>query len=261
MDKLKILIETYLEYQKERERFDNKLGSFTGKEDLIFNKLKQETHSIEIMIEKEMKLELKTEKLYTDYLSNIKGIKVINSAYLIGLLCKEREAKVWGDKRDSLPAYAKVLKEEKDYSIVRYPPVMQVARHASSIWKYCGIIPGSKLTKGSQINYNPLLKSIMFRVFTRLLQAKGEYYRLYKVFKRGYEERCPEPDKGTKKLKVHLGVKNMVMRVFMYNLFVMYKHFNNLPVEKPYVHILGHEFIKPFVDMPELEYLNIPKLC
>jgi flagellar motor protein MotB len=314
MEELRLLVETFIDFQKDRIRLGGRLRGvfeepeqtekesaekkstkkvekkteteklkqqkFEGKiEKGFFEQLEADSQDFEDRIEKEIKRALKGDELYTKYLSQIKGIGHMMSAYLIAWLAVEREVKIQGimkklgerkyeqkKKKETkvieLPSYAKLLEEnlKEKYIKVWMPPVMTVADHSSDLAKYCGIAPGSTLVHGQQIHYNPRLKTLMWKVFTQLLMARGEYANIYDEMKASYEKRCPEPDKGTKKLKVHLTTKNIVMRIFMRNLWLVYRHLNNLPKSEPHPATKGHKIIQPFIETAEgvetLDWIN-----
>lgn len=293
MDELRLLVETFVDFQKDRIRLGNRLQGVFGKpqsnekkptkkveekteQEEFFEKLQADADDFEKRIEIEIKKALKGNELYIKYLSQQKGIGTMMSAYLIAWLAVEREIKMQGitkklgekkyeqkklkeTKIIELPPYTKILEENlKDkYIRVWMPPVMTVADHPSDLCKYCGCAPKSKLVHGEQIHYNPRLKTLMWKILRQLLMAKGHWSEIYDTKKAGYAKRCPEPEKGTKKLKVHLTTKNIVMRQFMTNLWLVYRHLNKLPKSRPYPTVIGHEVEPPFIETAEgVEYLD-----
>jgi len=301
MEELRLLVETFIDFQKDRIRLGNRLqGVFEGQKETkkdgkieekrseekkpeekseqekFFEELEHDAHNFEKRIENEIKKALKGNELYTKYLSQQRGIGPMMSAYLIAWLGVDREIKMQGiirkleegiyeqkkkkeTKTIDLPPYAKVLEENlKDkYIRVWMPPVMTVGDHPSDICKYCGLAPKSRLVHGQKISYNPRLKTLMWKILKQLMMARGYWFEIYKQKKADYGKRCPEPEKGTKKLKVHLTTKNIVMRMFMTNLWLVYRHLNKMPKSRPYPTLIGHEVEPPFIETSEgVEYLT-----
>lgn len=135
-------------------------------------------------------------------------------------------------------------------------PVMEVAQNPSDLHKYCGLAPGSRKVSGTKISYNPKLKTLMFKIFTQFLKAKrGEWSRIFAQDKAEYDKRCPagKPERGTRKLKVHLTSKNIVMRKFMTNLWLVYRWQNGLSTTEPFAAKIGpqHSILQPFLETKE----------
>jgi len=253
MDKLRFLVETYLDYQKDRIRLENRLRSLPSElaEETFFKALAKDAHALEKQVAQEISRELENEPLWVSYLSRINGIGPTLAAYLIAWLCRNRTVKIWKRKKSiTLPPYAKVIEDTKTYTIIEMPPVFDVAANPSKIHKYCGLSPGSKKTKGEKITYNPKLKTLCWKIMRQLLMldARGvpiKYAELFRKEKAEYDKRCPQPEKGSRKLKVHRTTVKIVMRIFMTNLWVTYRRQKGLPVTEPYPSKLGHEMLTP----------------
>jgi len=278
MDKLRFLVESLVDYQKDRIRLGNRLLSLPEElqKETFFKELEAKEQGLENFISKEIGKEVKKEELYTRYLKRIKGIGPLISGYLLAWLSKSREFKIQGITKKvkdnvykqkkknetitlEIPEYGKVIEENlKDkWIMVKYLPVMTVATNPSKLHKYCGIIPDSRLKRGEATHFNPRLKTLMFKILTQLMKAKGHYYSIYLRKKREYNERCPEPEKGTKKLKVHLTAKNMTMRIFLTNYWKVFRKINNLPITDPYPSLKGHDIEPVFIETKEgVEYLD-----
>ncbi|HDH44770.1 MAG TPA: hypothetical protein ENG66_05200, partial [Thermococcus sp.] len=236
MEYLRFLVSTYYDYQKLRIALENRMRSLP--EDLaeksFFNVLMNEALNFEKRVEEEIKREVKKEELYEKYLKHIKGVGPVMSACLIAWLAKPRTVVMW--------------EKGKRKKVVTLEPVMKVANKPSQLFKYSGVAPGCRRVAGKRIEYNPKIKTLMYKLFLQLLKARGAYYQLYLQEKKRYEKRCPEPEKGSKKLKVHLTVKNIVMRRFLLNLWKVYRRLNNLPITQPYPGLKGHYIEPVFVD-------------
>jgi len=283
MDKLRFLVATRDDYQRDRIRLDNRALSmpeeFVG--DAFFKALASDVAELERLMDVEIAKELEMDPLYTEYLGLQKGVGPMMAGYLTAWLAREREFKVFGVKkkvRDGvymrlrkkkletwvLPSYATVLEENLTpkartemgpgkpkpmYVRVHMPAVMEVAQNPSDLHKYCGVSPGSKLKSQETAGFSPKLKTLMWKVFTQLLMAQGRWAEIYRIEKEDYARRCPEPDRGTKKLKVHLTSKNIVMRRFLTNFWLIFRKRKGLPITEPYPGaMLGHAVEGPFTE-------------
>lgn len=271
MDELRFLVETYLDYQKDRIRFDNRVRSLPEeyRKSTFFETLSEYVHGLEKKVAERITELVEEDPLYTRYLKYQKGVGPIMSGYLIAWLCRDREVQLNGivEKVGSnvykrkwkkqttvinLPPYTRLVEENipAKYIVVCMPPVMRVATNPSKLHKYCGLTPGSKMRRGSPTSFNPKVKTLMYKIFMQLLKAKGEWYNIYLRDKEEYAKRCPKTDKGSLKLKVHLTAKNIVMRKFMTNLWLVYRWMHGLPTTEPYPVKLGlqHEILRPFIE-------------
>lgn len=282
MDELRFLIETYLDYQKDRVRLQNRLRSLPAdvRGQSFLGELLATAFHLERRTKSRIEQQVESDPLYSEYLKYQKGIGKLLAGYLIGWLARERDFKIFGIvekigertyKRKyrkkivtlELPPYAKVLEEnlkgKPKYIRVWMPPVMKVAENPSDLHKYCGVVPQSRKKKGEQVDFNPRVKTLMWKIFRQFVMSRsgGEWTRIYKVDKKAYAERCPEPEKGSKKLKVYFTTKNIVMRKFLTNLWLVYRWQHNLPTTEPYPAKLGHTILKPFIETEDgIKYLR-----
>lgn len=279
MDRLRFLVETYVDYQKSRLQYEGRLRSLPEElqEDSLFKKLAEYSKAIETSMAKEISVMLKEEPLYMDYLQYQKGIGPMMAGYLIGWLAKWRTPKVFGVKKKiddktyerivkkkkqilRIPEYAKVieehLKDKPKYIVLSMPSVMEVAENPSKLHKYCGVSPGSRLKSDEKATFNPKVKTLMYKIFTQLLLAQGEWYKIFAKDKEDYAKRCPTPNKGTLKLKIHRTAKNIVMRKFMTSLWLVYRWQSQMSTETPYIARMieqgtvgpGHTLLQPFLE-------------
>jgi hypothetical protein len=254
MDRLRFLVETYLDYQKDRIRLENRLRSLPSEltEETFFKALAKDAHELEKQVAQEISKELENEPLWINYLSRINGVGETLAAYLIAWLCRDRTVKIWKKKKPNvtLPPYAKTIEDTKTYTIIEMPPVFDVASNPSKIHKYCGLSPGSSKKKKEKIHYNPKLKTLCWKIMRQLLmlEARGvpsKYAELFHKEKAEYDKRCPQPEKGSRKLKVHRTTVKIVMRIFMTNLWITYRRMKGLSLTAPYPSKLGHEMLTP----------------
>ncbi|MEM2566933.1 MAG: hypothetical protein QXH20_00455 [Candidatus Bathyarchaeia archaeon] len=281
MDKLRFLIETYIDYQKDRIRFNNRLQSLPPElaKETFFKALADDIQSLEKTIQQEIAKELENEPIYTEYLKHQKGVGAMMAGYLIAWLCHPREIKIYGitkkiaektytrkwkgkEQTITLPPYAEVTEEKLQskppYIKVKMPPVMEVAENPSKLHKYCGVAPQSKRKHGQPTDYNPKLKTLMWKLFRQLMMANGEWAKIARQVKTEYAKRCPNPEKGSRKLKIHLTTKNIIARRFLTNLWLIWRKMHGLPTTQPYPAKLGHTIQPPFIEKNgKTHYLNI----
>jgi len=129
------------------------------------------------------------------------------------------------------------------HPISRFPNI-------SKLWKYCGLAPGQKRKRGQKLNYNPHLKTLMWKIatsFEKQKASKSIYRRLYEEKKRYLNERedlkkaVEEKRKGAK-LHIRLLALRFIAKRFLADLWVTWRKLEGLPITKPYsVAILGHE--------------------
>jgi len=130
----------------------------------------------------------------------------------------------------------------------------------SKLWSYCGygLYDGKVqgLKKGQKHNYNTKMRSLMYKIVTNgfIMHKKDSYYgQLYDKFKKELREQYPEPidnpkynGKGYKKLytdmHIHLMAIRKVAKVFLKDLWIVWRSLENLPISQPYeVEHLNHQ--------------------
>jgi hypothetical protein len=260
MDKLRLLVETYYDYQKGRIAYSNRLNRLPEEikkmieKETVFENISKNMENLEKSLVKAMESEVKNEELYTKVLSRIKGIGVVMSADLIAWLCKERDFTIANshpvfEKIKQLP-YAKIEKIDDKQSRVILPPVLDLAKYPSDLYKYCGLIPGSKKAKGQQIKYNPKMKTLFWKIVRQILMAKKSYYcTMYQMEKDHFYEKYKEVKKGSPKMFAHLTAIKKVSRHLALTIYLAYKHLKGQEKHLPYpVDVLGHGVEPPFVD-------------
>jgi hypothetical protein len=120
----------------------------------------------------------------------------------------------------------------------------------SKLWKYCGLAPGQRRRRGEKINYNPKLKSFMWKVATSFEKQKPEksyYRRIYDEKKKYYTEREDlrrAVESGEKGALLHIRLMTLryTVKRFLADLWVQWRLLEGLPITKPYAHqVLGHQ--------------------
>jgi hypothetical protein len=247
LDKLRFLVETYVDIGKDRVRMENRLRSLPPEEagEAFFGALSKDLRALERMVAEEVAREVEGDPLWTHYLSRINGVGPMMAGYLIAWLCRPRTVRFWKKGRGKvvLPPYAKVIEETREYILAELPPVFEVAGNPSKVHRYCGLAPGSRRARGSPVKHNPKVKALCWKVMKQILMAgarsPSRYAELYRQNRGEYATRCPRPDRGSLKLKVHLTAVKMTMRIFMTNFWLTYRRMRGLPVTEPYPSKLG----------------------
>jgi hypothetical protein len=260
MDKLRLLVETYYDYQKGRIAYYNRLNRFPEEvrkmieKETLFEEIGANMNRLEKSLINAMKKELENDELYTKVLSRIKGIGIVMGADLIAWLCRERDFTIANshptfDQIKKLP-YAKIEKIDEKQSRVILPPVLDVAKYPSDLYKYCGLIPKCRRVKGEQINYNPKMKTLFWKVVRQILLARKSFYcTMYNFEKAKFLKKYENVEKGSARIFAHLTAIKKVARHLALTIYLAYKHIKKQPKYLPYpVEVLKHSVEPPFVD-------------
>ena len=123
----------------------------------------------------------------------------------------------------------------------------------SKLWKYTGHAPPE--VYGGQKKYHVMAKTLVHQVVENMMRNKSYYYQLYKSFREEIDKRHPDlPAKHR-----HMRALRKVKKLFLSHYWTMYRKILGLPIRMPYSVERGIEqtFIKPFVDKPKLEFIDI----
>ena len=119
----------------------------------------------------------------------------------------------------------------------------------SKLWKYCGLAPGQKRKRGQKLDYNPRLKTLMWKVASSFEKQKAEksfYRRIYQLKKTYYlnrEDLAKAIDDKTKGAKLHVRLMSMRFTVkrFLADLWLFWTELEGREPTQPYIHtIKGH---------------------
>jgi hypothetical protein len=274
MDKLTLYYRTYLDYVKLSNAIGNRLNRFPEEirkqieENSTFKEFLGSVKKSRESITKLMKQELENDEIYQKFLSRIKGVKVLMAGGLIALLCRERDFTLPKthphlEKIKQKP-YAKIeeVKENPNVYRVILPPVLDVAKHVSDVYKYCGVIPGTKKKRGEALSSNLVLKSLLLYKIPRqiLMAGKSYYVELYRTWKAIYIDKYTKKGEAHPKAIAEWTARRKLARHLLTSLYLLYKFLHKQPAYLPYpVEKLGHEIEYPFVDGPDgperLEFL------
>jgi hypothetical protein len=128
------------------------------------------------------------------------------------------------------------------HPISRFPNI-------SKLWSYCGLAPKHKRKRGEKLNYNPRLKTLMWKIatsFEKQNPAKSHYRCIYDQKKQYYQQRpdlkqaIEQKQKGAK-LHIRLLTLRYTAKRFLADLWLQWRKLERLPITKPYPHtILKH---------------------
>jgi len=287
---LRLLVETFYDYQKGRQAFANRLNRFPKEikkkieKETLFKNISTGLKDLENSLEKAIKEELKNEDMYTKVLSRIVGIGPIMSADIIAWVCKDRDFTMGSthpmlEQIKKLP-YAEVTTISKLQSRVKLPPVLDIAKYPSDFYKYSGLIPGSRKVKGKQISYNPKVKTHFWKMIRQIIMAKKSNYatmyakekvKFLEKYQKEYDDAVAEIKKkaktkkeqnklikeaklGSPRMKAHLTAIKRTARHLALTIYLSHKYFNKQKAYLPYpITVLGHTVQPPFVDGEERE--------
>lgn len=117
------------------------------------------------------------------------------------------------------------------------------AEHPSSIWKYCGLYPGSERKKGEKLPYNLRLKAFCWKIGQSFIKFKCFGRKLYEKFREETKQKHPDWNKS----HIHNYVRRKVVKVFLACLWRKWREMNNLPTPLPYAfsHLQHSDLITP----------------
>ncbi|MEM5854205.1 MAG: hypothetical protein QW228_07610 [Candidatus Aenigmatarchaeota archaeon] len=121
--------------------------------------------------------------------------------------------------------------------------VILKAEHPSSLWKYCGLYPGSERKRGEKLPYNLKLKSFCWKIGQSFIKFKCFGRKLYDRFKEETKQKHPD----WSKLHIHNYARRKVVKVFLACLWKKWREMNNLPTPEPYAiaHLKHSDLITP----------------
>jgi len=150
---------------------------------------------------------LKKEEIWNEYLKKVKGIGPVLASGLISLIDIKK------------------------------------ARHISSLWKYAGfdVVNGKapRMQRGQKTTWNPLMRTICWKVAKSFLMVKSPYAKFYEKRKK-YEQR---KHKDLTKMHIHNRALRFMIKRFLSDLWLEWRTLANLPISAPYViDKLGHAY-------------------
>ena len=124
----------------------------------------------------------------------------------------------------------------------------------SKLWKYCGLAPGSVRRRGKMCDYNPKLKTFMWRMGESFIKQKsrgGFYGMMYERFKQECQQKHPDWSKG----HVHAWARRKIVKLFLSHAWEMWWRLmeGREPPTKPYAqeHLKHVDYYRPVMDKLE----------
>ena len=268
---LRVLAKAREDIQALRKRMDNRIGrKADGKDqdlkgtrefepaDLeIFVSLADTARQMEKDIEKQFKIHLKTQPIYNEYLSKVKGVGPAMAAWILAEFDIEiatTVSKMWqyagmnpalvhGKKRIKTSAY----KPEMGPIINK---LTGFANEEEVIIQTTTAVRGDKLTPGFVSPFNKNIKTVLLGIlagsFIKCGSAYRKYYDDYKLRLENSDNvivnpdvNKPRKDDGKKWSEVSKGhrdaaAKRYMIKMFLTDLYVNWRTLEGLPVRKPY---------------------------
>jgi len=116
---------------------------------------------------------------------------------------------------------------------------IHIATTVSKMWKFAGLYPGAKLTKGEKAPYNKWLRTKLCGVLgASFLKSKSPYSEFYY----NYKNRWVSAEKGKSDMHRHKAATRYMVKMFLIDLYVFWRTLEGLPVRPPYQQeYLGHQ--------------------
>lgn len=211
----------------EKMKIDNKLSM--GEWDYIYKSLEATNGSkgFEKKYVPLMKKYMTEEKLYQEFLKNIKGIGPVLGSNLI----------------------AKIGYCERYNSV-------------SALWKHFGFAPVNgqavKLQKGVKVDFNPKLRTLAWKIADSFIKARTQpYRRLYDSEKARQMELLDNKAPNAPKSLMHAEnrARRKMIKIFLEHYWVEARKMKGLPISEPYaIAILNHShYISPPIKKPSNE--------
>jgi len=131
---------------------------------------------------------------------------------------------------------------------------IHIATTVSKMWKFAGLYPGAKLTKGEKAPYNKWLRTKLCGVLgASFLKSKSPYSEFYY----DYKNRWVSAEKGKSDMHRHKAATRYMIKMFLIDLYVFWRTLEGLPVRPPYQEeYLGHKHdtVEP------IAYEDVPKV-
>jgi len=109
--------------------------------------------------------------------------------------------------------------------------------NVSRLWAYCGLAPGQERRKGKKLNYNPKLKTLLWKVWNQFIRCKCFGRKLYLESK----EYCKAKHPDWTKLHIHNWAGRRTVKIFLACLWMKWRQLEGQPVTRPYpIQFLGH---------------------
>ncbi len=217
---LRALVSYYYENQERRLAQESRtrtifeFAKLTDEQKVVYEKANKLLEQAENEVGKELAKVVEEIPIYKDYLSEIVGVGPITSACLIAYI----------------------------QDIGKFDTISKLHRYAG-----LSAIGGEAQRRhaGVNIDFNPKMKTLMFKIGKSFLTSHNEKYRaIYDEAHRMYEARGKyDKDKnpGGNKNKMHLMYRSLKKpeRIFLANLWVEWRKMEGLPISDPWIFAIG----------------------
>lgn len=222
------LIRQFYQIQEHRIAFQGQLRAIEaekGEPSELLRGYFERMHSIEKDINKDLTASVKDEPVWNNYLKEVKGIGPLIASGLINLIDIKK------------------------------------AKHVSSLWMLAGLDvynegddkgKAKRLRKGVKATWNPLLKSLCWKIGKSMLMGKNEFFRDIYDNRKAYEISKNAERSTASKLSVgHVDAraKRYMVKMFLRQLWVRWREMEGLSVTEPYApaRMEGHGY-NPDID-------------
>lgn len=208
----RFIVDRYYQVQKQRIAMGNEIFQLNKLEidPVALNRFYEDFYTIEKDMVKYLKKVMKDHEM-GPYFESVKGIGPVLGAALVSFIDIEK------------------------------------AQHASSVWKYCGLAPGQKRKKGVKLDYNPVMKTIAWKIGEQFVKTPGKYRDIYVTSRAYYQEKFPKPipvpnTKGQMThvpAHLHAMAKRRTVKIFLSEFWAEWRKVRGLPVSEPFAHRIG----------------------
>jgi len=245
-EKLRILVDTYETFQKERVRAGNRILMIAKGRDNAdeirgeFLTLLCEMEDIERKIAKDIEAHLKNNPVYADFLKHIKGVGPLLSARLMALPLRLGEhLSSWNAYFGLTPYYWKAVCEN-GHKILYSKEVGTCRVCGGAIVKLEKVEGAPRRVAGYQTFWNPYARKTAFLMGKQFIKlgTRGYYGRVYRNAKQRYSAKYP----NEKPFLIDARAVRSAVKLFIAHFHQAVHDIYGIPVSKPYAfEYLAHE--------------------
>lgn len=180
------LVESYYDIQKVRIAIENQIRASkqgVSKQEAEYAKeyFSDRLLEVEKRIAGYLKAKIKDVPIWNQWLRSVKGVGPVLAAGLISWL------------GDVTPRVEKVVVDGEEKEVERG------FRTISKLWAYCGLAVDEnghavKRAKGKKTNYNPRLKTHLWKIGESFVKSGNGYRKLYEQFRADYDRKWRTPE-------------------------------------------------------------------
>lgn len=208
-EEVKHLVSQYFRMQEHRMAFTSQVRTLKkeGKETALLEEYAGKLQEIEKDLYKELARWVCGERLWKEFLKDVKGIGPVIAAGTLRMVDINK------------------------------------AQHVSSLWKFAGMDvtaegKAPRLTRGQKTTWNPQMRMLCWKIARSFLMLGSPYREVYDKRKE-HEER---EHKDLRPIQIHIRAQRYMVKMFLKDLWVAWRTLEGLPVTEPYVIAkLGHD--------------------